>query len=74
MMSSASLAAALLAWGGCALAGGASPAVAAREPSAPSYEIVFKEASIQMPDGVRLAADLYLPAGGKRGERCPRPA
>jgi len=46
-------------------------AAAAREPSPPSYGIVMREAWIPMPDGVRLAADVYLPSGGKPGERFP---
>jgi uncharacterized protein len=49
----------------------ASPGAAAREPSPPTYGIALQEASIPMPDGVRLAADLYLPSGGARGARFP---
>ncbi|MGH9337459.1 MAG: CocE/NonD family hydrolase, partial [Vicinamibacteria bacterium] len=41
------------------------------EPSPPDYEIGMKEAWIPMPDGVRLAADLYLPSGGGPEERFP---
>jgi uncharacterized protein len=41
------------------------------EPSPPKYDIAFREAVIPMPDGVKLAADLYLPSGGPRGERFP---
>src|SRR5262249_7804671 len=41
------------------------------EPSPPKYEIAFREAVIPMPDGVKLAADLYLPSGGPRSERFP---
>jgi putative CocE/NonD family hydrolase len=33
--------------------------------------MAIQEAWIPMPDGVRLSADLYLPRGGKRGERFP---
>ena len=40
-------------------------------PSAPIYEIGLQEASIPMPDGVRLAADLFVPEGGADGERFP---
>jgi predicted acyl esterase len=36
-----------------------------------SYEIEIVEDSIPMPDGVRLAADLYVPVGGAPGERFP---
>jgi hypothetical protein len=44
---------------------------AAREPSPPVYQIALTEASIAMPDGVKLAADLYLPSGGAPSERFP---
>ena len=55
---------------------GAAPspgAAADRSPvaSAPSYGMALQEAWIPMPDGVRLAADLHLPTGGRRGERFP---
>jgi hypothetical protein len=40
-------------------------------PSPPKYGMRLEEAWIPMPDGVRLAADLYLPAGGSEGERFP---
>src|SRR5262245_48654559 len=46
---------------------GADPA----PPSAPEYGIRIDEAWIAMPDGVRLSADLYMPDGGKAGERFP---
>jgi len=39
--------------------------------SPPVYEMTMREASIPMPDGTRLAADLYLPAGGDPDERFP---
>ncbi len=65
MRNAAALGGALLAVGSC------SWAASAREPSSPTHEIAFQEASIPMPDGVRLAADLYLPRGGARGERFP---
>lgn len=46
--------------------------VAAVEPaSAPVYEFDVGEVRIRMPDGVGLAADLYLPTNGKAGERYP---
>jgi uncharacterized protein len=41
------------------------------EPSPPAYEIAMTEAWISLPDGVRLAADVYLPSGGAEGERFP---
>jgi predicted acyl esterase len=41
------------------------------EPSPPRYEIALEEAWIPMPDGVRLAADLFMPKGGATGERFP---
>src|SRR5262245_34930893 len=41
------------------------------EPSPPDYEIAMSEAWIPMPDGVRLAADLFMPSGGKPGEKFP---
>jgi predicted acyl esterase len=41
------------------------------EPSPPRYGIEMREAWIPMPDGVRLAADLYVPTGGRAGERFP---
>ncbi|HEX2140386.1 MAG TPA: hypothetical protein VHG33_11815, partial [Woeseiaceae bacterium] len=46
-------------------------ASAAEQASAPRYEVAFEEASIPMPDGVRLAADLFVPAGAAPGERFP---
>jgi hypothetical protein len=61
----------LLALASSVWAGGERPVAPAREPSPPAYEIAFQEATIAMPDGVRLAADLYLPSGGTRGERFP---
>jgi len=36
-----------------------------------SSGIEIREARIPMPDGVRLAADLYMPADGRSGERLP---
>jgi predicted acyl esterase len=43
----------------------------AADPSPPTYEMTLQEAWIPMPDGVRLAADLFLPQGEKAGERFP---
>ena len=47
-----------------------SPAAAA-EPSPAAYQIGLQEAWIPLPDGVRLAADLFVPTGGEAGERFP---
>jgi uncharacterized protein len=47
------------------------PALAATPPSAPQYGIALREAWIPMPDGVRLAADLYMPDGARPGETFP---
>jgi hypothetical protein len=44
---------------------------AADAPSPPQYEAALREAWIPMPDGVRLAADLYVPEGAPAGERFP---
>ena len=41
------------------------------DPSPPVYKVEMREAWIPMPDGVRLAADLWMPAGGRSGERYP---
>ena len=56
--------------GGLALSRG-EPRPAAAEPSPPAYDINFQEAWIPMRDGVRLAADLYLPKGGRPRDRFP---
>jgi predicted acyl esterase len=45
--------------------------VTAAAPSPPAYGMTLEEAWIPMPDGVRLAVDLFLPSGGKPGERFP---
>lgn len=56
----------------CALAAIAAPAAGgASKPSQPAYEMARREVFIPMPDGVRLAADLFVPGGGKDGERFP---
>jgi putative CocE/NonD family hydrolase len=52
----------------------ASPCQAAADrpaPSAPTYEVELRASWIPMPDGVRLAADLWMPASGRPGERFP---
>ncbi len=46
-------------------------AMAVGAASPPQYGVVIREASIPMPDGVMLAADLYMPAGGTADERFP---
>ena len=43
----------------------------AQAPSLPAYGIRLQEAWITLPDGVRLSADLYMPDGGKAGEKFP---
>jgi putative CocE/NonD family hydrolase len=53
----------------CARAGLSLEAVEA--PSPPEYEVEMREARIGMKDGVRLAADLYMPTGGEGGETFP---
>jgi putative CocE/NonD family hydrolase len=45
--------------------------IAPAETSSPDYQIAMTEAWIPMPDGVRLAADLYTPSGGRAGEKFP---
>ena len=40
-------------------------------PSPPAYEVRMEKAWIPMKDGVRLAATLYAPDGGKAGEKFP---
>ena len=57
--------------GGLLAVGSALAAAPAREPSPPVHDISFREATITLPDGVRLAADLYLPSGGPGGARFP---
>lgn len=41
------------------------------QPSEPRYGMELKEATIALPDGVHLAADLYVPTGGSAGQRFP---
>ena len=47
------------------------PPAAAAEPSPARFEVSMEEAWIPMPDGVRLAADLWRPKGARAGERFP---
>jgi len=49
----------------------AGPLGAVEAPSPARFEIALQEAWVSMPDGVRLAADLYLPSGGGPQERFP---
>jgi len=44
---------------------------AVQPPSPAKYEIRMQEAWISMPDGVRLAADLFMPGDGDASERFP---
>src|SRR4030095_9937550 len=44
---------------------------APQEPSQPQYGITLQEARIPMPDGIELAADLWMPSGAAAGERFP---
>ena len=43
----------------------------AQAPSTPQYGVKMRESWISMPDGVRLAADLYMPVGNRKGEVFP---
>ena len=45
--------------------------LAAQTASPPEYQMEMKEAWIALPDGVRLAADLYMPAGDVAGKKFP---
>ena len=48
------------------------PAIHATEPpSPPEYGVSMREAYVAMPDGVRLAADLFMPVGADADERFP---
>ena len=49
----------------------AAGAARAAEPSAPRYGMELKEAWIPLPDGVRLAADLYVPTGATPRQKFP---
>ena len=53
-------------WSVCSLT-----AQRAAEPSAPQYGMELQEATIALPDGVRLAADLYRPTGAAAGREVP---
>ena len=55
----------------CLLSGALSVAAAAVPASAPTYGVEVKKTWIPMKDGVRLAATLYMPAGGAARERFP---
>ncbi len=58
-------------WGVVLLVLAALPGFAAEAPSPAQYGITLEEAWITMPDGVRLAADLHLPAGGDADDTFP---
>ncbi|MFT5138380.1 MAG: putative acyl esterase [Lysobacterales bacterium] len=47
------------------------PARVAEPASSPEFGVAIEEAWITMPDGVRLAADLHMPQGGKPGQKFP---
>ena len=47
------------------------PALAAEVASPAEYNITIEETWIRIPDGVRLAADLFMPEGGAADERYP---
>ena len=49
----------------------AAPALAGSPASQPAYEMALEDAWIVMPDGVRLAADLYVPAGVEPARQFP---
>ncbi len=58
-------------WAAWLVVSGASALHAAQAPSVPEYQVEMQEAWISMPDGVRLAADLYMPAGDVEGKAFP---
>ena len=43
----------------------------AASPSQPNYGITIQQAWLELADGVRLAADLYMPEGAAPGEKFP---
>ena len=47
------------------------PALAIEPPSPPTYGVRMENAWIPMKDGVRLSVTLYMPDGGKAGEKFP---
>jgi uncharacterized protein len=53
------------------LAAMALPAIAVEPPSPPAYKFRMENTWIPMKDGVRLAVTLYMPDGGKAGEKFP---
>jgi putative CocE/NonD family hydrolase len=58
-------------WGSLIAATGGNLLDAAQGPSVPEYQVEMQEAWIGMPDGVGLAADLYMPAGDVKGKTFP---
>jgi hypothetical protein len=65
------LVAAWLAAGSMLVGAAVRAASAVREPSRPAYDTALEEAWIPMPDGVKLAADLYRPSSPRRAGRFP---
>jgi uncharacterized protein len=47
------------------------PAIAVEPPSPPAYNFRMENTWIPMKDGVRLSVTLYMPDGGKAGEKFP---
>jgi uncharacterized protein len=47
------------------------PALAVEPPSPPTYGVHMENAWIPMKDGIRLSVTLYMPDGGKGGEKFP---
>jgi uncharacterized protein len=47
------------------------PSLAVEPPSPPTYGVRMENAWIPMKDGIRLAVTLYMPDGGKAGEKFP---
>jgi uncharacterized protein len=47
------------------------PALAVEPPSPPTYGVRMENAWIPMKDGVRLSVTLYMPDGGKAGDKFP---
>jgi putative CocE/NonD family hydrolase len=58
-------------WAAWFVVADASALHAAQAPSVPEYHVEMQEAWIDMPDGVRLAADLFMPAGDVKGKAFP---
>jgi putative CocE/NonD family hydrolase len=50
---------------------GSNAPLAGQTPSMPAFQVEMRETRIAMPDGARLAADLYMPAGDPGGTTFP---